>query len=102
MDKPEILFKKEEGIATITLNCPERKNSFSMDMIDQWANALGQWRSDPEVKVIVLTGSGDSFCSGAYLAPSPAGAATAPTAFDQKSNLWEQNPSHPSDLGRYR
>lgn len=90
MDKPEILFKKEEGIATITLNCPERKNSFSMDMIDQWANALGQWRSDPEVKVIVLTGSGDSFCAGAYLAPGQAGAATAPTAFDHKSNLWER------------
>jgi 2-(1,2-epoxy-1,2-dihydrophenyl)acetyl-CoA isomerase len=61
-----------------------------MDMIDQWANALGQWRSDPEVKVIVLTGSGDSFCSGAYFAPGQAGAATAPTAFDHKSNLWER------------
>ena len=90
MAKQEILFKKEDGIATITLNCPERKNSFSMDMIDQWVNALGQWRTDPEVKVIVLTGSGDSFCAGAYFAPAQDGAVTAPTAFDHKSNLWER------------
>ncbi len=90
MTKQEILFKKEDGIATITLNCPERKNSFSMDMIDLWVNALGQWRTDPEVKVIVLTGSGDSFCAGAYFAPAQDGAATAPTAFDHKSNLWER------------
>lgn len=89
MNKPEILFKKEDGIATITLNCPERKNSFSMDMIDQWANALQEWRTDPEVKVIVLTGTGDSFCAGAYFAPGQDGAA-APTAFDLKSNLWER------------
>jgi enoyl-CoA hydratase/carnithine racemase len=90
MNKPEIVFKKEDGIATITLNCPERKNSFSMDMIDQWANALAQWRTDPEVKVIVLTGSGDSFCAGAYFAPAQDGSAAAPTAFDHKSNLWER------------
>jgi enoyl-CoA hydratase/carnithine racemase len=90
MNKPEIVFKKEDGIATITLNCPERKNSFSMDMIDQWANTLVQWRTDPEVKVIVLTGSGDSFCAGAYFAPVQDGATAAPTAFDLKSNLWER------------
>ncbi len=90
MTKQEILFKKEDGIATITLNCPERKNSFSMDMIDHWVNALGQWRTDPEVKVIVLTGSGDSFCAGAYFAPAQDGAVAAPTAFDHKTNLWER------------
>jgi 2-(1,2-epoxy-1,2-dihydrophenyl)acetyl-CoA isomerase len=90
MAKEEILFKKEAGIATITLNCPERKNSFSMDMIDQWVNALGQWRSDLEVRVIVVTGSGDSFCSGAYLTPSPGEGAVEQTAFDRKSNLWDR------------
>jgi enoyl-CoA hydratase/carnithine racemase len=90
MAKQEILFKKEDGIATIVLNCPERKNSFSMDMIDQWANALHEWRTDPEVKVIILTGAGDAFCSGAYLAPTAGGTAPEPTAFDRKSNLWDR------------
>jgi len=85
----EILFKKEEGIATIILNCPERKNSFSMDMIDQWAKALNEWRTDPEVKVIVLTGAGDSFCSGVYFAPSPEGTQEE-TPFEFKSRLWDR------------
>jgi enoyl-CoA hydratase/carnithine racemase len=90
MIKPEIIFRKEDGIASIVLNCPERKNAFSMDMIDQWANVLQEWRIDPEVKVIVLTGAGDSFCSGAYFAPSPDGTRREETAFDQKSTLWDR------------
>ncbi len=90
MTKQEILFKKEDGIATIILNCPERKNSFSLDMIDRWANALQEWRIDPEVKVIVLTGSGDSFCAGAYFAPSQDGTAREQTAYNHKSTLWDR------------
>ena len=89
MTQQEILFKKEDGIATIILNCPERKNSFSMEMIDQWANALEEWRMDPEVKVIVLTGAGDAFCSGVYFTPSPEGAAEE-TPFEFKSRLWDR------------
>jgi 2-(1,2-epoxy-1,2-dihydrophenyl)acetyl-CoA isomerase len=89
MTQQEILFKKEDGIATIVLNCPERKNSFSMEMIDRWANALLEWRTDPEVKVIVLTGAGDAFCSGVYFAPAPQGAAEE-TPFEFKSRLWDR------------
>ncbi len=90
MTKQEILFKKEDGIATIVLNCPERKNSFSMEMIDRWAEALLEWRTDPEVKVIVLTGAGDAFCSGVYFAPSSEGTATEDTPFEFKSRLWDR------------
>ncbi|MBN1383115.1 MAG: enoyl-CoA hydratase/isomerase family protein [Deltaproteobacteria bacterium] len=89
MDNQEILFKKEDGTATITLNCPKRKNSFSMEMIDQWAKVLGEWRTDPEVKVIVVTGAGDAFCSGAYFTPPEPGEPER-TAFDHKSNLWDR------------
>jgi enoyl-CoA hydratase/carnithine racemase len=90
MTKQEILLKKEDGIATIVLNCPERKNSFSMDMIDQWAKALNEWRADPEVKVIILTGAGDSFCSGVFFAPPPEGTAIEETPFEFKSRLWDR------------
>jgi len=89
MSKQEILFQKGDGIATITLNCPERKNSFSMDMIDQWADALSRWRKDPEVKVIVVTGAGDAFCSGVYFSP-PAPGEEEKTAYDHKSQLWDR------------
>jgi enoyl-CoA hydratase/carnithine racemase len=91
MANEDILFKKEDGIATITLNCPKRKNAFTMEMIDQWAETLIEWRTDPEVQVIVVTGAGDAFCSGVYFAPpEPGTQAVAPTAFDNKSNLWDR------------
>jgi len=94
MEREDILFKEEDGIATITLNCPERKNAFTTEMIDRWIDALQKWRSDPEVKVIVLTGAGDAFCSGAYFAPGrtqPQEAqAQQDVPFQIKSNLWER------------
>jgi len=90
MEREEILFKKEEGVATITLNCPERKNSFSMDMIDKWAETLLKWRTDPEVKVIIVTGAGDAFCSGAFLSPSQGGQTQPEGPFEHKSRLWDQ------------
>jgi len=65
VEKDDILFRKEEGVATIIMNRPEIKNAFNLDMIDLWARMLEVWRKDDEVKVIVLTGAGDSFCSGA-------------------------------------
>jgi len=94
MEKEEILFTVEDGIATITLNCPERKNAFSTEMIDQWIEALEKWRTDPEVKVIVLTGSGDSFCSGAYFPKGRSQRSTNQDAealpYINKSHLWEK------------
>jgi len=36
----DLLFLKSDGIATIRLNRPGKKNSFTMDMIDQWVEAL--------------------------------------------------------------
>ena len=95
MEREDILFKEEDGIATITLNCPERKNAFTTEMIDKWIEALEKWRTDPEIKVVVLTGAGDAFCSGAYLRPAAASQGDQPrqqqsVPFEIKSNLWER------------
>jgi enoyl-CoA hydratase/carnithine racemase len=57
----------ERGVATIRLNRPERKNAFTMDMIDEWAAHLVAARTDERVHVVLLTGTGDAFCSGADL-----------------------------------
>jgi enoyl-CoA hydratase/carnithine racemase len=84
----DILFKVENGIATITLNQPEKKNAFNMDMIERWAKALVEWRTDPEVKVIVLTGAGDAFCSGVDLGSNPNRAEQG--AYEHKSVLWDR------------
>jgi enoyl-CoA hydratase/carnithine racemase len=88
MEKNDILFKIENGIATITLNQPEKKNAFNMGMIERWAQALVEWRTDPEVKVIVLTGAGDAFCSGVDLGSNTNRAEMGP--YDHKSVLWDK------------
>ncbi len=54
----------EDGVGRITLNRPERLNAFTFEMIDAWHDALNRCRTDPDVKVIVITGEGSAFCSG--------------------------------------
>jgi enoyl-CoA hydratase/carnithine racemase len=56
-----------DGIATITLNRPHRKNAFTLAMLDAWAEALRSARTDPEVRVVLITGAGDAFCAGVDL-----------------------------------
>src|SRR5690349_9164035 len=60
----QLLFEVREGVATITLNRPERMNAFTFEMIDAWHGALQQCRTDEAVKVVVVTGAGNAFCSG--------------------------------------
>jgi 2-(1,2-epoxy-1,2-dihydrophenyl)acetyl-CoA isomerase len=60
----QLLFTVTDGIARITLNRPERMNAFTFEMIDAWTAALQQCRTDDAVKVVLLTGAGNAFCSG--------------------------------------
>ena len=64
MDFEQILYEKSDGIATITLNRPERMNAFTTRMLAEWASALADARDDEEVRVVVVTGAGRGFCSG--------------------------------------
>ncbi|HEX2826229.1 MAG TPA: enoyl-CoA hydratase-related protein [Burkholderiales bacterium] len=60
-----ILFDVDDhGVATLTLNRPEKYNAFTKDMINRWADILEQCEEDPKVKVVILTGAGKAFCSG--------------------------------------
>jgi enoyl-CoA hydratase/carnithine racemase len=60
----EILFDVANGVATITLNRPDKRNSFHDDMLRQWVTWLEDCRTRSDVRVIVITGSGSSFSSG--------------------------------------
>jgi len=60
----QIRYEKSEGIATITLNRPERMNAFTPQMLDEWLAALQDAHLDPETRVIVLTAEGRGFCTG--------------------------------------
>ncbi|TAM58073.1 enoyl-CoA hydratase [bacterium] len=60
----DIEYSVERGVATITLNRPERKNAFTVPMIDQWAELVRRARTDEAVRVVILTGAGEAFCAG--------------------------------------
>jgi len=60
----EILLEKKEGVAVVTLNRPERFNSFTTSMYKEFPRILDQLRRDDEVKAVILTGAGKGFCAG--------------------------------------
>ena len=60
----QLQFTVTDGIARITLNRPERMNAFTFEMIDAWTAALQRCRTDDAIKVVLLTGAGNAFCSG--------------------------------------
>ena len=61
---PDILYEVADHIATITLHRPERRNALTEPMLDLLSEVVLQADADPEVRSIVLTGSGEGFCAG--------------------------------------
>jgi len=58
------MFAVADHVATITMNRPERKNAFTVEMFDLLGDTLREAAGDPQVRCIVLTGAGDAFSSG--------------------------------------
>src|SRR6187431_2381892 len=54
----------EQGIATITLNRPERLNALTFEVYRELTDTLAALRDERDVRVVVLTGAGRAFCSG--------------------------------------
>ncbi|MEM7413308.1 MAG: enoyl-CoA hydratase-related protein [Myxococcota bacterium] len=65
---PDLLYEKRDGVATLTFNRPERRNAISPQLMVQLADAWLDFRDDPDARVAVLTGAGDTaFCAGGDL-----------------------------------
>ena len=63
-----VLIDIEDGIATITLNRPEKMNSFTGQMMQDIIAAFDVTDADDDVKAVIVTGSGErAFCAGADL-----------------------------------
>jgi enoyl-CoA hydratase/carnithine racemase len=60
-------YEVADGVATVTLNHPDRLNAWSGRMEREYRRCLAAADSDPEVRVVVVTGSGRGFCAGADL-----------------------------------
>ena len=60
-----VLYAVDAGVATITLNRPERLNAWTREMGAAYSDALARATADAEVRAVVVTGAGRGFCAGA-------------------------------------
>lgn len=67
MSQDTVLCEIDEGVALVTLNRPDRLNAVSAEMGDRLDAVMAAVGTDPEVRVVVLTGAGRGFCAGADL-----------------------------------
>ncbi|HKW05634.1 MAG TPA: enoyl-CoA hydratase-related protein [Nitrososphaerales archaeon] len=59
-----IIYDRNDGVAKITINRPEVKNALSVRSNEELFAALKDAESDDNIRVVIITGSGDSFCAG--------------------------------------
>src|SRR5207253_1751460 len=65
MNTPKsFLYEQRDGIATITLNRPERLNAITFEVYRELTDMFASLRDEPGVRVVVITGAGRAFCSG--------------------------------------
>ena len=69
----EVLYEVSGGIATLTLNRPERLNAITRPMLALLSDLLLRANADPAVRVVLLTGAGRAFCVGLDIADAVAG-----------------------------
>lgn len=62
-----VLYQVDDGVAYVTLNRPEKRNALNDALISDLKTVLGQASHDEAIRVIVITGAGKNFCSGADL-----------------------------------
>ena len=67
MTEPVVHAETVDGICTVTLDDPDRKNALSAQLTAELMDALDAAEADDAVRVIVLTNTGDTFCAGANL-----------------------------------
>ena len=74
MSEPHLLYRVEKNIACFTINREPQRNAISLDAVALFSKYLDDASTDPNVRVILITGSGEkAFCSGADLASAADG-----------------------------
>lgn len=86
----DIRFELDDGVAVVTLDRPEQMNAFSGRMGTELGDAFARCDADDAVRVVVLTGAGGAFCSGADLGGGEA------TFEAQDASTFNATPVHPA------
>ncbi len=64
MNYETIILQSEEGVATITLNRPEKMNAMNEKLADELVTAISEVNQDNTVRAVIITGDGRAFCAG--------------------------------------
>jgi len=85
---PTLLFERQGGVATLTLNRPEARNALTPGLFLEMERVLLEVEKDDAVRAVVLTGAGRSFSAGADLKP-----------VSKEERRRSEAPSFPGDAG---
>jgi 2-(1,2-epoxy-1,2-dihydrophenyl)acetyl-CoA isomerase len=73
-----VVERDDDGVGRIVLNRPEAKNALTISMRDGIVDAVRDFRADPSVRAVLITGAGDAFCAGMDLSASTVAQAGRP------------------------
>jgi enoyl-CoA hydratase/carnithine racemase len=72
MGDQEVLYQREDSLAIVALNRPEKLNAVSHAMLQQIDRIIKEIRNDERIRVVILTGNGRAFCAGTDISDSVA------------------------------
>ena len=87
-DTQPVLLSIEDGVATLTLNRPDRINSFNVAMHEALRAHLATIEADPAIRAVIVTGAGRGFCAGQDLADRATRPGEAPPDLGQTIETW--------------
>src|SRR5579864_5573414 len=100
-DYQQILTEEKAGVATVTLNRPERMNAYTARLGAELRHAIVSFDRRDDIRAIIVTGAGRAFCAGADLASAgdtftrgdgrPDADALAELKVDDPRDYWEMN-----------
>jgi enoyl-CoA hydratase len=91
MTSAEVLFEMEEGVATVTLNAPDRRNALTPGMAEELSAVFDEVDAKPELGALVVRAIGKSFCAGGDITTlTTAGKDPAePSAYEAMSTIYD-------------
>ena len=102
MSEPAVLVEKEDQVLVVTLNRPEKKNCVNSEVMCRLYDAWVQLDEDPELRVAILTGRGDTFCAGMDLSEIPKLRTGKPENEYMERVMKDPNITHPAGWGTGR